>query len=351
MTACPHFDYRTILGRHTDNMATESLGQQWSWPDEVRASSPEHPHQDSNWTTTPRAPATDAPTGTAPEPTPAEPPQPRYKPRTCRICLEVVQPSTELDDTVAGRVFASKARVRYVSEDPELGRLMSPCNCKGSQKYVHEGCLQAWRNAAPMSERNYWRCPTCKFEYRMERLRWSRWLSSKALRAAITILVMMITVFILGFIADPIIRYGADPLGTIAGTLLGEFDEEFDIPVQPLVEELESDNWYMHFVKGFLSLGLLGFIKSMLAISPFQIFNIRVGGGRRRRRGGTEGISWFVVVVGVVTFLAATWHAVSHFSAKFLEKLSDRVVDVQGTEPEDDEDDEDGETDESRKDR
>ncbi|KAK4179966.1 putative E3 ubiquitin-protein ligase [Triangularia setosa] len=343
-------------------MTTDSLGQQWSWPDEVR-SFPEYPYQDSDGTTTPPAPASDTPqaTGTAPEPTPSEPPRPRYKPRTCRICLEVVQPSTELDDTLAGRVFASKARVRYVSEDPELGRLMSPCNCKGSQKYVHEGCLQAWRNAAPMSERNYWRCPTCKFEYRMGRLRWSRWLSSKTLRAGITILVMIITVFLLGFIADPIIRYGADPLGTIAGSLLEEFDEEFDLPVQPLVEELEADNWYMHFLKGFLSLGLLGFIKSMLAISPFQIFNMRAGGGRRRRRGGTEGISWFVVLVGVVTFLAATWKAVSHFSAKFLEKLSDRVVDVQGTEPEDDEEDENAEgdglvpqngaTEESRKDR
>ncbi|KAK0747636.1 hypothetical protein B0T21DRAFT_354787 [Apiosordaria backusii] len=330
-------------------MATNSLGQQWSWPDEVRRSS------SPNRTTPPPAPASDA------SQTPGAAPRTHYKPRTCRICLEVVQPSTELDDSIAGRVFASKTRVRYVSEDPELGRLMSPCNCKGSQKYVHEGCLQVWRKAAPLSDRNYWRCPTCNFEYRMERLRWGRWLSSKLLKAGITFFVMLITVFLLGFIADPIIRYGASPMSTIVGFIFDELDEEFDLPVQPLVEELEADDWYMHFVKGFLSLGLLGFVKSMWAVSPFHYFNLRVGGGRRRRRGGTEGISWVVVVVGVVTFLATTWKIVDHFSAKFLENLSDRVVDVQGTEPEDDEEDENvegdgpisqnGATEESRKDR
>ncbi|KAK4195332.1 putative E3 ubiquitin-protein ligase, partial [Triangularia verruculosa] len=311
-------------------MATESLGQQWSWPDE-----------DGHGTTTPPVLAAHAATATAPEPIPTEPvpTEPsgtRWKPRTCRICLEVVQPSTELDDTLAGRAFASKPRVRYVSEDPDLGRLMSPCNCKGSQKYVHEGCLQAWRNAAPMADRNFWRCPTCLFEYRMERLRWAAWLSSKLLRAAITFLVMIFAVFLLGFFADPIIGYGAYQMGSVIDAEWE--DHEFDLP-----EELETSDWFGHFVKGFLSLGLLGFIKSTLAVSPFHIF-FR-GGDRRRRRGRPEDIGWVIIAIGLVTFLAGTWKAVSHFSAKVLEKISDRVMDVQGTEPEDDEEDENTEGD------
>lgn len=57
----------------------------------------------------------------------------------------------------------------------------------------------------------------------------------------------------------------------------------------------------------------------------------------------------------MLTDYQGTWKAVSHFSARALEKASDRVLDVQENEPdeddEDDEYDEDEATEESRKDR
>jgi hypothetical protein len=204
---------------------------------------------------------------------------------------------------MAGRVFSSKARVRYVSEDPELGRLLSPCKCKGSQKYVHQGCLQAWRLAAPLSDRNYWQCPTCHFQYRLERLRWGRWLSSKVLRATLTVLIMVVTVFLLGFVADPIINFWVDPFGGIAGSLMSDIDLE-DV----LVADDEPATWSLHFVKGFLSLGLLGFAKTMLAMSPWNWINVRFGGRRRRGTGRDrmESINWALVVIGVLTFLGVS---------------------------------------------
>ncbi|KAK4186081.1 hypothetical protein QBC35DRAFT_516476 [Podospora australis] len=343
-------------------MASEAIRPQWSWGEGIDEQSHLHHHHQEepapSSTTYTGAPApAESSQEPAPEPTPTQPPRRYYKPRTCRICLEVVQPSTELDDSLAGRIFASKAQVRYVSEDPELGRLMSPCHCKGSQKYVHEGCLQAWRNAAPMNDRNFWRCPTCQFEYRLERLRWGRWLSSGMLRLGITLFVMVVTVFILGFVADPIMEFVVDPLGSVVQSLFDELDEDIGIPILP--EDLKSDTWSFHFVKGFLSLGLLGFLKSMLAMSPFNIFNLRVGGRRRRGRGvAIESVSWFAVVVGIITFLVATWKIVSHYSAKMLENASDRIVDVQQDDgPDEDDDDVDGqapdngEPEESRKDR
>lgn len=239
--------------------------------------------------------------GSSAGPTPTQQQRQRhYKPRTCRICLEVVQPTTDIDDSLAGRVFSSRARVRYVSEDPELGRLLSPCKCKGSQKYVHEGCLKAWRLAAPLSDRNYWRCPTCHFEYRLERLQWGRWLSSKLLRAILTVLVMVVTVFLLGFVADPIINFWVDPFGSVASTLIPDLDvEEFDD---------EPASWSLHFVKGFLSLGLLGFLKTMFAMSPWNWFNVRFGGRRRRGTGRDrmESINWALVAIGVITFLGVS---------------------------------------------
>jgi hypothetical protein len=108
-------------------------------------------------------------------------PRPKhYGPRTCRICLDTVLPTFEPPSTSLPGVLQPQPSVSYVSEDPELGRLISPCKCKGSSRYVHEGCLQAWRHADPgYGRRNYWDCPTCGFRYRLERVRVGRWVSSK----------------------------------------------------------------------------------------------------------------------------------------------------------------------------
>ncbi|KAK3344135.1 hypothetical protein B0T25DRAFT_318782 [Lasiosphaeria hispida] len=335
---------------------SHSSDRQWSWPPGLGTENATHRREASP---SPDAhPASDfnAQNGQAPNPQPAQEKR-HYKPRTCRICLEVVQPTTEIDDSIIAGLFVSRARVRYVSEDPELGRLMSPCLCKGSQKYVHEGCLQAWRQASPLSDRNFWRCPTCHFEYRLNRLRWGRWLSSKLLRAALTVLALVVTVFFLGFVADPIINLWVDPLGSIADTISDVMHD-----INPIEDEYDPGTWSFHFLKGFLSLGLLGFLKTFLAMSPWHWFNLRTGGvvgGRRRGATGRdriESINWALVMIGVFTFLGATYKLVSHLSAQALEKASDRVVDVQGDDPDEDEDDEDGQVpeptaEESRKDR
>ncbi|KAH8888298.1 hypothetical protein GQ53DRAFT_654622 [Thozetella sp. PMI_491] len=273
-----------------------------------------------------------------------EPPQPHerrrfYKSRTCRICLEVVEPTIEVEESATG-LFAAKQRVRYLSEDPELGRLISPCKCKGSQKYVHEGCLQAWRRASPMSDRNYWKCPTCGFEYRIQRLSWGRWLQSKTIRVAATLSIFAISVFLLGFVADPIINFWLDPIGIVTDQL---GDMVLDFEDDPIIDDSEPSTWSYHFLKGFLGLGLLGFLKSFFAMTPWQWFNVRatVRGNRRGGRDRLESINWGLVIVGIFTVLVAMWKIVSLICARTLEKLNDQIVDIHGEDPDDDDDDND----------
>lgn len=250
-------------------------------------------------TSTPRtAPAADSP---------ADDPKPRrrYKPRTCRICLEVVPPTFEDAGDGPAAFFRRSPRVRYICEDPD-DRLISPCRCKGSQKYVHEGCLQAWRIAQPMADRNYWKCPTCSFEYKFERLKWGRWISSRITRVCLTILTFVLTVFILGFVADPIINMWLDPVGTVADTVGGHLD---DFNAYDEFGADEPEGWFDHFIKGFFSLGLLGFLKTMWAMSPFYWFNFRAGGGRNRRGGGRdrlEDINLAYVIIGAFTFMGVS---------------------------------------------
>jgi hypothetical protein len=113
------------------------------------------------------------------EPPQAEHPRRRrthYSPRQCRICLETVLPTTHAPSESLPGFLQSAPNVTY---EDESGRLIRPCNCKGSSKYVHEACLQAWRHADPSyGRRNYWQCPTCGFKYRLARLGAGRWIGS-----------------------------------------------------------------------------------------------------------------------------------------------------------------------------
>lgn len=300
-------------------MASTASGAQWSWPADMNSREPEAagvaaPFPSSSSPSSP-SPDTQEPKDSRPPETDAaderEGPAPRtrhYRPRTCRICLEEVQPTTEIDDSIAGRVFGSRARVKYVSDDPELGRLISPCKCKGSQRYVHEGCLQAWRRSQPMSARHFWQCPTCLFQYRMERLRWGQWVSSKLLRVVLTILILVITVFLLGFIADPIINLWIDPWGSVVDSIFSDDDEDYYVHV-PVLDDEDTSSWTFHFMKGLASLGLLGFVKSFSLVSPWRWFSVRTGGGRRRGTGRDriESINWIVIILGVMTFLGVCW--------------------------------------------
>lgn len=272
----------------------------------------------------------------------------RYGPRTCRICLDTEQPQYAANLKNILGISSASSRPSYVSDDPELGRLLSPCKCKGSQKYVHEGCLSSWRLADPMAERNYWQCPTCKFSYRLARLHWASMLSSKWAQVTLTMLVVTVGIFILGFIADPILDLWFDPVGTISDTVSSVvLDVEASKP-QPQ-EELVS--WTEHFAKGFFSLGFVGFVKSMIAMGPWQWFNLRTSGllgyGRRRGTGRTrmDNFNIVFVLIGAFTFLMAIWKGVRVLSTKVLNKVSDRVLDI----GEDDEGEADEEADEENK--
>ncbi|CAL1695588.1 unnamed protein product [Somion occarium] len=74
----------------------------------------------------------------------AEPAQPPADEKQCRICLD--------------------------GEDPELGKLIRPCLCKGSISYVHVKCLQMWRNTSP-SRSAFYACPQCGYRYHFARTR------------------------------------------------------------------------------------------------------------------------------------------------------------------------------------
>ncbi|KAH8687859.1 RING finger domain protein [Tricladium varicosporioides] len=310
----------------------------WEWPEEIKPepfweeapSEPEGSDEIKDEKRTPplpeKTPGKEIPQGNTPRQS-----QAHYKPRQCRICLEEVLPSFEPEMDGIGAFFNPNPKVQYISSDPESGRLLRPCKCRGSQAYVHEGCLEAWRHSdRSYNARTYYECPTCKFKYRLERLKWSRFISSVLTQLLLTSVITFMIVFMLGFVADPIINLYFEPTTFIASIVESE-----DLAQREFTGlDLEYNGWTVHFLKGLTSVGVLGFLKVLLSVNPFAWF--RTGGllGGRNRRERNDSTAMFIIIVGVLTFMLGVWTWVRAWSKRTLEKAGERVLDVQGDDDE-----------------
>lgn len=119
----------------------------------------------------------------------------------------------------------------------------------------------------------------------------------------LTLAIFFVTVFVLGFIGDFIINLYLDPYDVITSIPLGSSDDSAPFY---LLEE-EDATWIEHFIKGFASLGLLGFAKVMLA-NPWNWWNVRRYGGGGGRAGTTgrdrlANVSMLAVAVGIFTVI------------------------------------------------
>lgn len=96
------------------------------------------------------------PPSTSPPPSPQMQQGEDINVKTCRICFDTTTSTW----------------------DSELGRLLSPCRCRGSSKYVHEECLNSWRRISA-NAKSYYECNTCGYKYKFRRLAISRWVGSR----------------------------------------------------------------------------------------------------------------------------------------------------------------------------
>lgn len=190
-----------------------------------------------------------------------------YPTKQCRLCFEECEASVELPPAGSAQ---QNVRVRYYStDDPSLGQLISPCNCTGSARYIHEGCLDAWRRNAAQ-RKHFWECNICHYRYQFSRLGWARLLENSAAHYTITAMVALFLIFIFGYIADPIINLYIDPYSATSTSRLWT-------PIK--VSDVGSESsWLQHFYKGLTSLGVLSFARVLFMANPWHWYNIRNSG-------------------------------------------------------------------------
>ncbi|CAE6420913.1 unnamed protein product, partial [Rhizoctonia solani] len=87
-----------------------------------------------------------------------------------------------------------------VEEEAELGRLISPCLCRGSIRYVHVNCLKQWRTMS-QSRSAFWSCPQCGFKYALARTRAVGLANSPVILSTASMVLFTVIVLLSSFLA------------------------------------------------------------------------------------------------------------------------------------------------------
>jgi len=248
-----------------------------------------------------------------------------YPTRFCRICREDVPATVTMYPPGIPMQFQTPI-VEYRNDD-EYGRLIKPCHCRGSLRYIHELCLLRSRTENRRAG-SMWKCHECGYQFNFKRLAIQRYLSNWYFVSVLTVLFMVGVVFILGFVADPIINIYLDPYDS----LMGHESIWDELEVRAVMESPVSQ-WSQHFAKGFISMGLVGFLKTLF-LNPFQWVNLRFGGSLSSARGTTGrdravNISWIAIVIGVCSAFAFFYKFVQAIIQRSLQRIGNNIVDTQ----------------------
>lgn len=98
---------------------------------------------------------------------------------------------------------------RFCFSGAEYGRLLAPCRCAGTMRYVHASCLNEWRLRST-NPSSYVRCDQCTFVYVTRKTHFARYLESKAvhvvLSACALVLALLAGALLLSGIEQPFYR-------------------------------------------------------------------------------------------------------------------------------------------------
>lgn len=265
-------------------------------------------------------------TTTQPDPIPDPYPGWTYPTRMCRICREDVVPTVTMYPPGLPMKY-QRPVVEYRNED-EYGRLIRPCKCRGGMRYIHELCLLRSRTEGVRTG-SLWKCHECGHQFNFQRMTIQRWLGSKVFSGFLTIVVMFIFMGILGFVADPIINLYTDPYDTIIG------NEPYWNEVDVATSTGTISGWGLHFTKGLISMGLVGFLKTAL-LNPFNFFNLRGSGFVSYRRANTAttgrdravNVSWIAVAIGIMSAFYFFYKWVQSIISHTLTRIGNNIVDT-----------------------
>lgn len=265
---------------------------------------------------------------------PGAEPHDRKEDRQCRICLSST--TTAPND-----------------------RLISPCKCRGTSKFVHLSCLNEWRRLST-NRQSFYRCDQCHYSYSFYRTRIASYLLHPAALSVATLLAMVFATFLSGFVVKFCLYmlprdkwYGrsswfSSTSSWLTGSLFfySPLDAGQDlldaatllVPSTPrrLIDVFKVDVY--HFVSGFASLGLIGLLGLFGTGGIFGVRTFFGGASRRRRqqgrRGDGGGVSFgeaafiLVLLLGLAKVAFSMWGIIRKYMNRRLTAMHDRILEV-----------------------
>ncbi|KAF9944776.1 hypothetical protein BGZ70_004352, partial [Mortierella alpina] len=237
-------------------------------------------------------------------------------------------------------------------EEDTLGRLISPCLCKGSMKYVHVECLNAWRARSPKRESHY-KCDTCKYSFSFRRTSFARYLAHPLTVFVLTVLVFAAAVFAAGFAMKLLLYLTLDePHDFIYPVDIDDYDADQLVQLKQEMYVFKTPDSLRavfridktHMVFGSFFVSIIGFMQLLFSTiwmggggGVFRVGGFGLGGGRRRgargerqREAGIGGVVMVAVLVfGLFKSVYMTYQFVNKVSRRVLAKAELMVLEVQ----------------------
>ncbi|MCO5575619.1 hypothetical protein L7F22_029421 [Adiantum nelumboides] len=171
--------------------------------------------------------------------------------------------------------------------DESLGKLIAPCRCRGTMKFVHSACLTRWR-ALSTRQSSVVACDQCGAAYRFRKSRFVGMATNQYLLFLVTLLLFTLLVWTVGFAAEGAVRRweGGGP-STVATTSKSSsiidslFGSDDDDEAEAHDERRDSVYYYDSFTGAYtLQTGSYYYFDSLGYWSLFKAAVRHVGSGR-----------------------------------------------------------------------
>jgi len=196
-------------------------------------------------------------------------------------------------------------RICHGGEDE--GKLISPCKCKGSIRFVHLTCLEHWRTVSKNSK-SYFQCDQCHYKYNFSRTQLGRLLSSPIAVHLLTVLVFLALIIACGYLWKVL---------------------------EVLFVDAERRHWtsffsmdLYHMATGAALVGFLGFFQLFLVARVGVLFPGGVGGAGGRNIVEVT-ILVIVICIGLAKAFSSLYKLIKLQTEKLLYKAENMVLDVQ----------------------
>lgn len=93
--------------------------------------------------------------------------------------------------------------------DESLGKLIAPCRCRGTMKFVHSACLTRWR-ALSTRQSSVVACDQCGAAYRFRKSRFVGMANNQYLLFLVTVCIFTLLVWTVGFAAETTVKRWGD---------------------------------------------------------------------------------------------------------------------------------------------